>query len=124
LTRDRDEYLAGVGNVAAFLEAREGLANFYRGAALDIGLEALGLAPELGMLRAWSRAERLASLGQIAPLSNSTRQALTRWYRSRIVDVFGSAAHSLSPDELTVFARLEDEGVDLRQLAGSGACRL
>jgi len=123
-TRDREEYLAGVGNVAAYLEAREGLATFYRDAAFDLGLEALGLAPELGLLRAWTRADRLASLGHLAALPGSARASFTRWYRSRVGSFFGSAASGLTDAQIASLARLEDAGLDLRTLARSPACAL
>jgi hypothetical protein len=123
-TRDREEYLAGVGNVAAYLEAREGLSTFYRDAAFELGLEALGLAPELGLLRAWNRADRLASLGHLSQLPSSARASFTRWYRSRVDSIFGSAATGLSDAQITAIARLEDAGLDLRALSRSPACAL
>jgi hypothetical protein len=122
--RDHDEFLAGVGHVSSYLAAREGLAHFYRDAALDIGLDALGLAPELGMLRAWSRADRLASLGRMAGMASETRTALTTWYRSRLSDLFGAAARGLDEAQVAALARLEESGMDLRALARSPACRL
>jgi hypothetical protein len=123
-TRDREEYLAGVGNVAAYLEAREGLSTFYRDAAFELGLETLGLAPELGLLRAWNRADRLASLGHLSQLPSSARASFTRWYRSRVDSIFGSAATGLSDAQIAALARLEEAGFDLRALARSPACAL
>jgi hypothetical protein len=121
--RDQQEYLAGVGNVAAYLDARKALDDFYLDAGVDLGLEALGLAPELGVLKSWGEAERLGRLGQTALLSAKTQTALVGWYRGRLGTFFGDAVKKLSDAEAVALARLEESGLDLSKLQGA-ACAL
>jgi hypothetical protein len=121
--RNREEYLAGVGNVAAYLEAREALDDFYWDAAVDLGLEGLGLVPELGMLRSWQKAERLARMGKFAALSAEVEAKLAKWYRGRLDGVFGDAVRTLSDAQVRTLARLEESGLDLTKLKGA-ACSL
>jgi len=121
--RDREEYLAGVGNVAAYLEAREALDSFYWDAAVDLGLEGLGLVPELGMLRSWGKAERLARMGKLAGMGAEVQAKLAKWYRGRLGGFFGDAVKGLSEAQVRALARLEESGLDLEKLKGA-ACSL
>jgi hypothetical protein len=122
IARDRDEYLAGVGDVSLYLAAREDLDSFYGTLARDLALDVVGLAPEIGMLRAWMQARRLASLGRVAQLPAATAQRLLRWYRARANRIFGQAAQRLSDAQLTALARIEDSGVSMTQLRRRVGC--
>ena len=117
-TRNREEYLAGVGNVDAYLEARAVLNDFYRDAALDLGLEGLGLVPELGVLRAWKKAGSVSRAGTRAFLGAAEELKVVRWYRSRLDGFFGDAVRALSDAEVKALAMLEEAGLDLSRLEG------
>jgi hypothetical protein len=124
LQRDKNDYLAGAGNVDAYLSAREGLDHFWRSAAIETGLSSLALLPGIGMLRSWMRARTLARIGAVAELPAETASRLLTWYRARAISVLGNDARALSEAELLTLARAEASGADLSKLRGGMGCIL